>query len=90
VMNYERITNVCAQMQELFARYKTHPRRWDRRRSAMEESRVQHCIEMCDAVPAFAADGRREKAMRWLGFLQGAAWTLHLATIEELKEMNKP
>lgn len=30
------------------------------------------------------------KANRWLGFVQGVIFSLYLATIEELKTMNKP
>jgi hypothetical protein len=40
-----------------------------------------------------AGDERRsaiEKAMRWLGFVQGALWAGGSATIEELKRMNMP
>ena len=33
---------------------------------------------------------KREKAMRWLGFVQGTLWGWGLATIEELKQMNAP
>jgi len=33
---------------------------------------------------------RREKAMRWLGFVQGTLWGWGIATIEELKKMNAP
>ena len=35
--------------------------------------------------------GRREKAMRWLGFIQGAiSWGLELCTVDQLKDMNRP
>jgi hypothetical protein len=33
---------------------------------------------------------RIEKKFRWLGFIQGALWAEEDATIEALKEMNKP
>lgn len=33
---------------------------------------------------------KREKAMRWLGFVQGALWAQNQATIDELKRMNMP
>lgn len=32
----------------------------------------------------------REKVMRWLGNVQGCCWLLGLASIEELKDMNRP
>lgn len=33
---------------------------------------------------------KREKAMRWLGFLQGALWGQGLASIDEMKHWNMP
>lgn len=33
---------------------------------------------------------RREKIMRWLAFCQGWAWTTGLASIDDLKEANRP
>lgn len=48
-----------------------------------------HLLWMCEEGPTYAAN-RREKAMRWLGFVQGAMWILDLATIEQLKAMNRP
>lgn len=36
------------------------------------------------------AKSRMEKAMRWLGFLQGVLWGGDYATLEELKKMNMP
>jgi hypothetical protein len=66
---------------------------------------VRHAIFMCDQIPAFLDPmqisgydgivdgptlGRREKAMRWLGFVQGLAWCWGLCTIDEMAEMNAP
>lgn len=51
-------------------------------------SRWAHLIFMCEEGSTFAAD-RREKAMRWLGFVQGALWTLDAITIENLKSVNR-
>lgn len=39
---------------------------------------------------AMLADGRREKVMRWLGFIQGTLWAMGLASIDALKDANKP
>jgi hypothetical protein len=36
------------------------------------------------------AEGQREKAMRWLGFVQGVTFALRRATIEELKNDSRP
>lgn len=47
----------------------------------------RHLIYMCQEAAKFT---NREKAMRWLGFIQGALWTNGAATIDELKDMNRP
>lgn len=49
-----------------------------------------HLLWMCDQIPAFLQEGRREKAMRWLGFLQGALWVLRWRTVEAMKTDNAP
>lgn len=49
-----------------------------------------HLLWMCDQFRDFLREGRREKAMRWLGFIQGAFWVLGLRSVEEMKNDNKP
>lgn len=49
-----------------------------------------HLLYMLDCIDAFMSEGRREKAMRWLGFAQGTVWALGWATIDEMKEHNRP
>jgi len=49
-----------------------------------------HCRWMCDEIEEFIRAGRTQKAMRWLGFVQGALWAAGLFTISELKDHNKP
>lgn len=36
------------------------------------------------------ATAMREKFMRWLGFIQGAFWSMEVFTIEQMKEHNRP
>lgn len=38
----------------------------------------------------FIDEGRREKAMRWLGFVQGVTFASGIATVEELKNDSRP
>lgn len=52
--------------------------------------RWSHVRWMCDEAAVFVAQGRREKAMRWLGFIQGALWQTGAFTIEQLKGHVKP
>lgn len=49
----------------------------------------KHLIWLATAGPELLETGHREKAMRWLGFIQGALWWGNLASIEELKAMNR-
>lgn len=53
-------------------------------------AQVGHLLWMCQTIPLFLQEGRREKAMRWLGFLQGVCWVERIRTIEELKRDNMP
>ena len=36
----------------------------------------------------FLFQGKREKAMRWIGFVQGALWTMGLRSIDAMREDN--
>lgn len=49
-----------------------------------------HQLWMLEQIAAFMLAGRREKAMRWLGFVQGWLWASGYCTIDEMKEANKP
>ena len=49
-----------------------------------------HLLWMCTEIPNLLADGRREKVMRWLGFIQGSLWAMEEHSVEELKQGNKP
>lgn len=50
----------------------------------------EHLIQMIPQMREFVAEGRREKVMRWIGFMQGAFWAYELFSIEELMAHNKP
>jgi len=54
------------------------------------ERRLSHLLWLARNGLALVEEERREKAMRWLGFLQGALWGFNLANIDDLKGMNKP
>ena len=50
----------------------------------------EHAAYMLCKIPEHLRDGRREKAMRWLGFVQGYLWGAGLADIDEMKDWNRP
>lgn len=49
----------------------------------------KHIRFMLKEIPLMAEDNR-EKAMRWLGFVQGALYVLGVMSIEDMKQANKP
>jgi len=51
---------------------------------------LSHIRWMCDETKTFITEGRREKAMRWLGFMQGALWLAGVFTLTDLMNHNRP
>lgn len=50
-----------------------------------------HLATMPDRMrPMLGVPEKREKLMRWLGFMQGALWALGVADLETMKRMNMP
>lgn len=47
-----------------------------------------HVLWMCEQVRCLVADGRIEKAFRWLGFMQGALWSAGYTTIGNARRAN--
>lgn len=50
---------------------------------------IAHMREMCPKTIEYIKAGKTEKAMRWLGFLQGMMCRMGLRALGELKEDNK-
>jgi hypothetical protein len=49
-----------------------------------------HLKYMCVEAQKFVDEGRVEKAMRWLGFLQGVLWESGEFSLDDLKEHSRP
>lgn len=49
----------------------------------------KHIIDMCRRAEKFIEEGKIDKAMRWLGFIQGVLCQAGIYTIDELKSHNK-
>jgi len=45
---------------------------------------------MLGTIPSLMDGGRRDKAMRWLGFVQGYLWSIGAAEIDDMKDDNRP
>lgn len=49
---------------------------------------VGHLLFMTEEIPRMVEAGKRDKAFRWLGFLQGVVWARGWSDLESLKRMN--
>lgn len=54
-----------------------------------QEPQYNHMRQMIPKMRVFLEEGRREKLMRWLGFIQGALWYDGRFTVEQLAEHNR-
>jgi len=52
------------------------------------ESMLSHARWMCRQIRDHVAAGRTEKAMRWLGFVQGIMWASGTKSIEAMRGDN--
>lgn len=50
---------------------------------------LAHCHGMLDKMEEFLKEGRIEKAMRWLCFIQGCLWSNGYYTIGQLADHNR-
>ena len=50
---------------------------------------LDHIRWMLAKIEEFLVEDRKEKANRWLGFIQGVLWSKGICTIDELKGHNK-
>lgn len=51
---------------------------------------LAHCHGMLKKIEQFIKEGRREKAFRWLGFVQGVVWATSNYSLEQLTNHNRP
>ena len=56
---------------------------------ALESPLKEKIDDMTVKMSKFIEEGRIEKYMRWLGFIQGTLWAKGYFTIEQLKEHNR-
>jgi len=54
-----------------------------------QEDRLGHVLGMIPQMRQFLKEERREKVMRWLGFIQGVLWAEQLFTLDALKNHNR-
>lgn len=98
-MSAERIVEVCATLRKIVV---SHARSFgfvpksnsapERNElfdgSPLKHANIEHLLYRLDEIPKFVAEDRREKAMRWLGFVQGVVCVWYGVPVEELKQLN--
>lgn len=55
-----------------------------------EVEALVHLMEMFPQMREFIKSGRREKLMRWLGWVQGVLFMCDVYTLDEMKTHNMP
>lgn len=58
--------------------------------SPSRETVLKHLLSMLPKMEEFIREGRREKFFRWLGFMQGALWSLGEFSLNDLRDHNRP
>lgn len=81
-MSYEKINEILDRYEDLLGNLQDA--------NTPNKPEVVHMLSMIPKMREFNKHARREKLMRWLGFLQGALWSLGVYSIEELKSHNMP
>lgn len=51
---------------------------------------LEHCHGMIEKIVEFIHQGRREKAMRWVCFIQGYLWSQGIYTLTDFMNHNRP
>lgn len=49
---------------------------------------IDHCLWMCKTALAMPEEDR-DKAMRWLCFVQGFCWSVGIFSIDEMRDQNR-
>jgi len=53
------------------------------------EAALRHLLWMCSQVKLFVETREIEKAMRWLGFMQGTFWMAGVKSIDAMRDDNR-
>lgn len=90
-MTPEKIREVIERYRAEFVRRNIAKRKIpDGKEDLTGQERMQHCHWMLDQMLVFLEEGRREKVMRWIGFIQGVLWDRGVFDLEDLKNHSRP
>jgi len=89
-MESKKILTAASRYQKFFREYGVNPVKHSADGfCSSREWALEHAHWMVNEIPQFLYKERREKAMRWLCFVQGILWMARLQTIDQLKEDNR-
>lgn len=85
----EKLLSVLVQYEDRFSSLGFEP---ERNTSDTQSviAMIPHLYWMCIEAQTLVAAGHIEKAMRWLGFIQGYLHSWGMATLKEIKSHNRP
>lgn len=86
----DRAIGACQQAIQRAGKRSLRPIRSETGITGTDPTSLEHALFMCEEIGTMLDAGRREKSMRWLGYLQGALGVLGLMTLEEAKKSNMP
>lgn len=89
-MDGDKVREVLAIYRRKFEKMGVPKQKFSAVQLPVTPSVLAHCHAMLDEVEIFIQEGRVEKAMRWLGFIQGCLWSQGMYNLEDLKNQNRP
>lgn len=89
-MTTRQVLAVVDAYEELLCREGAIPQKVPSERApASREEALNHAVAMIDGIRTFLEEGRTEKAMRWLGFVQALMWRDCGVSLDRLKDDNR-
>jgi hypothetical protein len=90
-MTSDQVVNVCQKYALLLKDMGAVP--FQDRDAKTREGQLNHLAHMCNhtivEIQGATTPAEVEKAMRWLGFIQGAFFSLGIRTIDQMREDNR-
>jgi len=87
-MTDDQIREAITKYEEELSAYGVPLRHTTKGATPSEKQAARHILWMCGEIRQFLKAGRREKADRWLGFIQGVLWRLGHYTIDDMRTHN--
>ena len=86
-MTKEQVLQVVSKYRTYLRQSGDDPEQVDHDLAPTRGEALRHLLFMCDHIEKMV-DEDIEKAMRWLGFMQGALWSQAIFTLSDLREHN--